>query len=76
MMGSGWEMTSGGWLWMGLWILALVAMVWFIARSPQGSHPTEDALEILRARFARGEINQSEFELARRVLDGEKESRS
>ncbi len=57
----------GGWIWMAVWIVALLAMVWLVVRSP--SHSAEaDAMEILRARFARGEINKEEFEQARMVL--------
>jgi putative membrane protein len=75
-MGPGWEMNLGGWAWMGVWIVALVVMVWFITRSPDSQRRTQDPLEILRARFARGEISQVEFEQARRVLDPEKEPRT
>jgi putative membrane protein len=74
MMGPGWEMNFGGWVWMGIWILALVVMVWFITRSPDTRRGAQEPLEILRTRFARGEISQAEFEQARRVLDPEKES--
>jgi uncharacterized membrane protein len=76
MMGPGWEMTSGGWIWLGVWILAIAVMVWFLTRSPHSSHSTQEARDILRARFARGEISQAEYEQAARVLDPEKESRS
>jgi putative membrane protein len=72
-MGPGWEMNLGGFAWMGVWILALVVMVWFITRSPDADRRTQEPLEILRTRFARGDISQAEFEQARRVLDPEKE---
>ena len=75
-MGPGWEMNVGGWAWMGIWILALVLMVWFIVRSPDSHSSTPVPLEILRSRFARGEINQAEYEQARRVLEPEKEPRT
>ena len=74
MMGPGWEMNFGGWVWMGIWIVALVVMVWFITRSPDARRSAQQPVEILRTRFARGEISQAEFEQARRVLDSEKES--
>jgi putative membrane protein len=58
---------ADGWIWMAVWIAALVVMVWLVVRSP--SRPVEaDAIEILRARFARGEINKDEFEQARTTL--------
>ncbi len=56
-----------GWIWMAVWIAALLVMVWLIVRGP-GRSSEVDALEILRARFARGEINADEFERARQVL--------
>jgi uncharacterized membrane protein len=75
-MGPGWEMNLSGWIWMGVWILALVGMIWFITRSSDSPRSTQEPGEILRARFARGEISQAEFEQARRVLDPEKEPRT
>jgi putative membrane protein len=68
-MGAGWEMNLGGWVWMGVWIFALVVMVWFITRSPDTQRGNQEPLEILRTRFARGEISQAEYEQARRVLE-------
>jgi putative membrane protein len=75
-MGPGWEMNLGGWVWMGIWIFALVVMVWFITRSPDTQGGIQEPLEILRARYARGEISQAEYEQARRVLDPDKEPRT
>jgi uncharacterized membrane protein len=66
-MMTGWTMGLEGWLWLGAWILALVVMVWLLSREPRRSGP-EDALAILRARLARGEITTDEFEKARRLL--------
>jgi uncharacterized membrane protein len=75
-MGPGWEMNLGGFVWMGVWIFALVVMVWFITRSPDTDRSaTTEPRDILRTRFARGEINQAEYEQACRVLDPEKEPR-
>jgi len=65
---DGWGMALGGWVWMGVWILALLGMVWLIVAGGRDRGPREDALEILRARFARGEISQEEFERARDAL--------
>lgn len=74
-MGPGWTMTWGGWLWMGVWIIALVVMIWLITRSSGSPRRGDEPLEILRARFARGEISQTEYEQAMRVLQFDKESR-
>jgi uncharacterized membrane protein len=69
-------MNLGGWVWMGIWIFALVVMVWFITRSPDTHRGVQEPLEILRARYARGEISLAEYEQARRVLDPDKEPRT
>jgi putative membrane protein len=67
-MMAGWDMTLAGWLWMVVWIAALLVMVWLIVRRPDDRRGAEDAMAILRSRFARGELNQEEFERARAAL--------
>ena len=74
MMTAWGDMTLGAWLWMGVWIVALLAMVWLLVRGGEHSARTDDADAILRARYAHGEITQAEFEQARRVLHTEKET--
>jgi putative membrane protein len=64
----GWSMGLEGWLWMGAWILVLTALVWLLVREPRRPE-RDEALEILRARLARGEITSEEFEHARQVLE-------
>jgi putative membrane protein len=61
-------MGPWGWIWMLIWIAALLFMVWLIVRAPAERPTSEDAMAILRARFARGEISQEEFERAERAL--------
>ncbi len=61
-------MGPWSWIWMLVWIAVLLGMVWLIVRVPSESTAVEDAMAILRARFARGEINQEEFERARASL--------
>jgi len=61
-------MGPWGWIWMLIWIAALLFMVWLIVRNPADRPAAEDATAILRARFARGEISQDEFERARDAL--------
>ncbi len=64
--------TSGGW-WMlaamAIVAAAIVVSVWLIVHRP-GAHtaigPT--AIDLLRERFARGEITREQFEEAKRVL--------
>lgn len=57
-------MEPWGWIWMLIWIAALMVMVWLIVRRPEESTPAQDAVAIVRARFARGEISETEFERA------------
>ena len=63
---------EGGVMWL-FWILIVVAFIWFIAfaaRSAGGpSGHEKSALEILKQRYARGEIDQQEFEQKRTDLD-------
>jgi uncharacterized membrane protein len=61
-------MEPWGWIWMLIWIAALLFMVWLIVRGPSEHSTAEDAMAILRARFARGEISQAEFEQAKGAL--------
>ena len=65
-------MGPWGWIWMLIWIVALLFMVWLIVRSPSERSISEDAMAILRARFARGEISQEEFERAKVALLSDK----
>lgn len=71
----GW-MPGFGWLFMilfwGLVILGIVAIVKWLMDSAGGAHlPGErTALDILKERYARGEIDREEFEEKRRDLGG------
>lgn len=64
----GWTMSPEGWLWMAAWAAVIVAVVWLLVRQPRRAGQ-DDALQILRARLAHGEITPDEFERARRLLD-------
>lgn len=70
MTGFEWGMGLGGWLWMILGVVLLVALVWAVVVAiPRRDQSTgEDPTRILKARFARGEITQEEYEQARRLL--------
>ena len=79
---GGWHpmMGWGGWFFgpimMVLFFALLIAAVVIIARllggdrTDGGSKSTDRAVEILRERFARGEITKEEFDEARRTLEG------
>lgn len=77
----GWGMHPMGWMWgawgMGMmlmmllfWALIIAGIVlgvrWFARQT--GEHRPDSALEILRQRYARGEINREEFEAKKRDL--------
>ena len=58
---------NGMWLYMGLRILGWIAIVWlviWIVKRFSGSHPAKnsEALDIVRERYARGEINKEQYD--------------
>lgn len=72
---------DGGWMGMGIgmigtllfWLLiifGIVVLVKWLARSqgPTGVPPAKSALDILKERYARGEIEREEFEQKKRDL--------
>lgn len=66
--GFGWAgMLFGGLLWLAL----LGVLVWAVVRmtQPRPERGQETPLEILKRRYARGEITGAEFEEARRALE-------
>jgi len=80
MMGP-WMMGGFGWMWLMpiFWILFLGLIIWGIvalvrgAGQPRGfdtssGHP-DSALEVLRKRYARGEINKEEYEEKKKDLE-------
>ncbi len=82
MMGYGWAFGLGGWLMMIGWIVIVVAVIavvaWLVSRAAPATQPqlpnatpgaNPDALELLKMRFARGEISQDEYVAARQVLE-------
>jgi uncharacterized membrane protein len=69
--GLAWMAAFGLILLFGVWLVVRVArMAWGGPGAGRGSGGTgrDEALDILRARFARGEISQVEFEECRRLL--------
>lgn len=61
------HMTVGAWIWMVIWIGALLVMVWLLVAGGR-SAPQERPLDVLRRRYAAGEISEEEFRHARDVL--------
>lgn len=62
----------GPWMGVGLmWILFLVIFmvaVYLIVRSTRQGHPGEAPLDILKSRYAKGEITKEEFEQKKKDL--------
>ncbi len=73
MMWDGWGMAGFGLmhvLWWALVIAGIVVLVRMAIRSPSGRDGEDRARSILRERFARGEIDQAEFDERMRKLMG------
>jgi uncharacterized membrane protein len=64
----GWSMGFEAWLFMAAWVAVMAVLVWFLVREPRKS-VSDEALEILRARLARGEITNDEFARAVALLN-------
>lgn len=69
-----WMVGGVGFLWMILWTVMLIGMpvvlVYFVLtrRGSTDGAPDDDALALLRQRYAQGEINEEEFETRREQL--------
>ncbi len=61
----GWPGWWMGWMW-GLWIVVIVLVGWLVLRAAAGARTVRETRltpeEILRERFARGEIDAEEFQ--------------
>lgn len=72
----GWGHMNWGWgggLMMLVWVALIVAVIYWLIRaanrnSNQPPSPPESALDILKKRYARGEISKEEFEERKRVI--------
>jgi len=77
MMGSGYGMGWLGPVFMLIFLIAVIVSIVFIVKSlassqKHGIHGAvhgDSALEILRKRYARGEIDKEEFEEKRKTLE-------
>lgn len=68
---SGWMLFGGAFMWL-FWILLIVVIVIIVkAITASGSEQPapKSAMDILRERYARGEIDDEEFERKRRELE-------
>jgi putative membrane protein len=73
MTGMGWWMIISSLIWFALVGVAVWAFVRWVTRPGQSGTanppPAPSAIEILRQRFARGEIDSDTFERMRRQLE-------
>lgn len=70
MSGFEWGMGLGGLVWLVAAVALIAAVVWsIVSLSPRRDRQTDEAAQILKARFARGEITEAEYEQARRLLE-------
>ena len=64
---------GGGFMWL-FWIVLVVVIVWALKATAFSNGKAEGVdkspLEILQNRFARGEIDEEEFERKRKLLSG------
>ena len=64
---------GGGFMWL-FWILLIIVVVWALKATAfsdrKDGRTNQSPLEILQERFARGEIDEEEFERKRRLLHG------
>lgn len=60
---GGTEHMVGMWLWWAIGIGVIVAIVWLLARtsSSTGGNAGQSAEEILKRRYAKGEIDKDEY---------------
>ena len=67
--GGGWPMMhyGGGLMWLILVIVAAIA-IYLIVQAQRGGSTRETPLEILKKRYARGEITKEEYDRLRRDL--------
>lgn len=65
---------GGGWIMIAWWVITVAAVVLFFKLMPSGwnqnnnPYPEDTALDILRKRYANGEISREEYEERREVL--------
>lgn len=73
--GEGFGMGIGGWFMIIFWVGVIVAVVWLVSTMMRGGTGVSgldapSALEILKRRYAQGEISKDEYEKKKKDLLG------
>lgn len=69
----GWGMLFAGLLWTAVVVGGpLLLVYWLVTRSQSTGHPKDQALEVLREQYARGDIDDEEYERRRERLTSER----
>jgi uncharacterized membrane protein len=65
-------MGSFGWAWMAFglvfWVAVVAFIAWAVGQADRGRSTPQNAGDVLRRRYAGGEIDDKEFESATRTL--------
>ena len=69
MMGYGGLWSLWGLLWMAVWIGILALIVWAIYKLISQGAKGENSIEIIKKRYAKGEITKKEFEEIKREIE-------
>lgn len=69
----GWGMGFGWLVMIGFWVIVILGVVFLVRALSGGAGKGETPLDILKKRYARGEITREEFEKMKTDLYGDKE---
>lgn len=70
---DGWMGGGLGWIWMLIWPITLIGIplafgYWLITHRETSDGSADTAIDVLRRRYAQGEIDEEEFETRRKTL--------
>ena len=78
MMWNGFEGMGWGWLGLGMvhmllfWVLVILGIIVLFRALNSGPERDSDALDILKARYAKGELTLEQFEQMKRAIADER----